>query len=468
MNKYLKEAIEQYEQKIESGEPFYMDASVLMDIEDYYEKEGKSYDAERLMRFAEKLHPDSEDVLVVKAYRLKLSGKWSEALSLIKSIPNQLNRDVQLFYAEWDVASGRPQKAETRIASCLPAQITMEDYDWYLDFAEILLDYGFQKLSIKYLSMLPAKYQFRNRVDELLADAYFQLQEYDKSIKAGNRMVDANPYDANVWVQLADIHQKCEKYQECVQDCDYALTIDANNQRAMSLKVFALFALKDYEQGMECCKTYIQECPNDYSLRMYLGEQLYSLKQNKDALRFLQDALRLCPLDNPDHARIITDMVYTLIAMEQYDNIKDLMLRLCMLNTPISDVYIQLASIYMEFHNVEKIIETLDELLSLPSTTSNDCMNIAQLLAKNNFLKETPSLWRKLIAQNIDSEHNAIYAYAAYALFLAHDKDNFYKAMEKAISSKNPLLLNLLGNHFQTFDLTEIISKIEANFEGEK
>ena len=88
MNKYLKEAIEQYEQKIESGEPFYMDASVLMDIEDYYEKEGKSYDAERLMRFAEKLHPDSEDVLVVKAYRLKLSGKWSEALSLIKSIPN--------------------------------------------------------------------------------------------------------------------------------------------------------------------------------------------------------------------------------------------------------------------------------------------------------------------------------------------------------------------------------------------
>ena len=150
MNKYLKEAIEQYEQKIESGEPFYMDASVLMDIEDYYEKEGKSYDAERLMRFAEKLHPDSEDVLVVKAYRLKLSGKWSEALSLIKSIPNQLNRDVQLFYAEWDVASGRPQKADTRIASCLPAQITMEDYDWYLDFAEILLDYGFQKLSIKY------------------------------------------------------------------------------------------------------------------------------------------------------------------------------------------------------------------------------------------------------------------------------------------------------------------------------
>ena len=77
MNKYLKEAIEQYEQKIESGEPFYMDASVLMDIEDYYEKEGKSYDAERLMRFAEKLHPDSEDVLVVKASPINLIAMYN-------------------------------------------------------------------------------------------------------------------------------------------------------------------------------------------------------------------------------------------------------------------------------------------------------------------------------------------------------------------------------------------------------
>ena len=37
-NKYLLEAIEEYEHKIESGEDFYMDASVLMDIEAFYEK----------------------------------------------------------------------------------------------------------------------------------------------------------------------------------------------------------------------------------------------------------------------------------------------------------------------------------------------------------------------------------------------------------------------------------------------
>lgn len=467
MNKYLKEAIEQYEQRIESGEPFYMDASVLMDIEEYYEKEGKNYEAERLMRFAEKLHPDSEDVLVVKAYRLKTRGKWSEALALVKSIPNQLNRDVQLFYAEWDVASGRHKKAEERIASCLTTDASTTDYDWYLDFSEILLDYGFQNLAIKYLNKMPANYQFRSRVDELLADAYFQLQQYDKSIEAGNRMVDANPYDADSWVQLADIQQKCEQFQNCVQSCDYALALDADNQRAMSLKVFALFSMQNYDLGMECCKEYIKKCPNDYSLRMYVGEQLYSLKQNKDALRFMQDALRLCPLDNPDHARIINDLVYALISENQHNEVKDLILNLCMLGTSPSEAYIQLAGIYVEFKNVNKAIETLEAAITLPSITEKDCLSITQLLAQHNYWKEAPTLWRFLANYTYSPEYATIYVYAAYALFIIRDKEAFNRAMKMAQIMHYPLLIEFFGNHFKTFNEGEILLKIKTHFEKE-
>lgn len=114
MNKYLKEAIEQYEQRIESGEPFYMDASVLMDIEEYYEKEGKNYEAERLMRFAEKLHPDSEDVLVVKAYRLKTRGKWSEALAFLTNLTAMCS--CFMLNGMWQVADTKKQKKELQVA----------------------------------------------------------------------------------------------------------------------------------------------------------------------------------------------------------------------------------------------------------------------------------------------------------------------------------------------------------------
>ena len=158
MEKYLKQAIEEFEKNIECGKNFYMDASILMDIEEYYEKEGKRYEAEQLMRYAEKLHPDSEEVLVVKGYRARAMGKWNEGLNIIRNIGNQQNRDVQLFYAEWDVACGRLDKAEQRVNDCLPATMQNDDYDWFLDMGEMLLDYGYQQRALKYLLKIPNNY----------------------------------------------------------------------------------------------------------------------------------------------------------------------------------------------------------------------------------------------------------------------------------------------------------------------
>ena len=88
-DKYLQEAIETYERFVAQGGPFYMDASTLMDIEEHYEKQGMEFEAEQLMRTAEKLHPESEDVLAVKAFRLKVRGRWNEAMQVIKRIANE-------------------------------------------------------------------------------------------------------------------------------------------------------------------------------------------------------------------------------------------------------------------------------------------------------------------------------------------------------------------------------------------
>lgn len=66
-----------------------------------------------------------------------------------------------------------------------------------------------------------------------------------------------------------------------MQSCDYALAIDENNQRAMSLKVFATFAIPDHTKGLKLCLEYMRKVPNDYSIRMYAGEQLYATKSMK-------------------------------------------------------------------------------------------------------------------------------------------------------------------------------------------
>ena len=173
MSPSLKAAIEEYERNMASGHSFYMDATTLMDIEEHYEREGMDYEAEHLMRFAEKLHPANPEVLTVKAYRLKARGKWTEALKLVKSIPQeQQGRDVQLFYADWEAATGFPDKATLRVERLLTPDSPDENSDLYINLVEILLDYGYYGRALVALSHLPEKHPYVARALELKAECF--------------------------------------------------------------------------------------------------------------------------------------------------------------------------------------------------------------------------------------------------------------------------------------------------------
>ena len=458
MEKYLKQAIEEYEKNIECGKNFYMDASILMDIEEYYEKEGKRYEAEQLMRYAEKLHPDSEEVLVVKGYRARAMGKWNEGLNIIRNIGNQQNRDVQLFYAEWDVACGRLDKAEQRVNDCLPATMQNDDYDWFLDMGEMLLDYGYQQRALKYLLKIPNNYTLRSRVDELIADAYFQTQRYNESIEAANRLVDANPYDANSWTQLADIQQKCKKYVECVQSCDYALAIDENNQRAMSLKVFATFAIPDYAKGLKLCLEYMRKVPNDYSIRMYAGEQLYATKKYEEAEIPLQDALRLCPIEHPDHVRIVNDLCYLYIQRQDYARAEETMLTLCMLGNSLSTLYTQLGNIVFEFKKNSAAINFYHQAVNSPTIEDTEVLTIVQQLMSNDCYDDAERLWYDIAKLPISQSHPLISAYLAYVMFKMNNKSKFKEFFTQALVLAPEMVKQLFAGVFNTNNLDDIVN----------
>lgn len=458
MDKYLKQAIEEYERNIEKNDIFYMDASVLMDIEEYYEKENRKYDAERLMRFAEKLHPQNEEVLIVKAYRLKNEGKWSEALSLINRIENRDNRDLQAFLAEWETACGQPDKAETRLLGNMPAVLGSEDYDSFIDLAEILLDYGYTHRALHILQQIPDNYTFRRKADELMSEAYYQVQDYDKSLEYVTRVVDSDPYDAISWGQLADLQQKVGQYENCIASCDYSLAINPDYQPAMNLKLFATFRLNRIEEGFNLYKKFIISAPDDYSIRMYAAEQMLSSGQYQDALNIFHDALRLCPVDNPDHSRIVYDTSFTLSYLGKTGEAEELMLTLCLLDNPIKDIYFQLIGIYQETVQHNASLSVISKILDLPHS-GKDSLQLAQILTNNITLSTSLEVWKKLAKDEInDYEFAAIYVYEAIAFYVFHQKTEFLHAFHKAAALCPSVLCEKFQVIFHTTDVNELLS----------
>lgn len=450
MDEYLQQALEQYEANIESGKPFYMDASTLMDIEAYYEKANRPYDAERCMRFANQLHPGNEEVQIVNAYRLRDKGDWSEAERIIRSIPNQENREVQLFYAEQKIASGAPSVAERIVMERMPAISSDAQYDWMLDLGEILLDYGYARRATAWLEQIPKSYPEYGKVCELLADAWCQCREFDKSVKAASRLIDLAPYDAASWTQLADIQQKGGRYAEAVDSCDYALAIDPDATQAKSTKVFSTFALNKYEEGIALCKEYAPQMPNDYVIRMYWGEQLYVRGEYKEAASILSKSLSLCLPESPDRTRLLNGLAYCLLHLHQTGLAEETMLAAVVAGSSPCDIHTQLAAwLYDEMQQKDEAIQQLHKAAFYLQPPGNEAESttIAQQLSKMRAYEgKAESVWQILFKQNPQTYTPDLYAYLALGAYHLHHPDYASIYIPAAMQKDGDLLLSLFAD----------------------
>lgn len=459
MDKYLQEAMEEYERHIESGVPFYMDASVLMDIEEQYEKQGRAYDAERLMRFAEQLHPDSEEVMVVKAYRLKAQNKWAEALAIVADIPNRESRDVQIFLAEWETAGGEPDKAEQRVNDNLPAVMSLEDYDWYLDLSEIFLDYGYYARALQYLLQIPANYTLRKRVDELIADAYYQLQQYDQSMEAFTRLIDADPYDAVSWAQLADIQQKRGNLVDCVGSCDYALAIDESNQQAMNLKVFALFGQGKFDEALRFCQESMEKMPNDYAIRMYAAEQLCTNGRTAESLSYFHEALRLCPLDNADRPRIVCGLATALAQEGKGDRAIETMLVLCTTGHAPQDLYFQMQETFFELKQPAMAVKVLTRLYEMDATNEKNNVRILKELLSRECFSEAENLWMKLVDATYPKDYSLRFYHLSLAMYHLKKKARYLQLLQQASEENPDIFKRTIGALYGLTDIPAILAR---------
>jgi len=461
MDKYLEEAIAEYEQNMESGAPFYMDAPILMDIEEYYEKNERPYDAERIMRFAEKLHPDSEDVLVVKAYRLKSAGKWRQALDTIRRVPNQECRDVQLFFIEWDVAMARIDKAEKRLDENLRQCLPPDDEDLLFDYGEILVDYGYNERALIYLSKVSKHSSLRKRADELVGDVCSQLGKYEESISAFSRLVDADPYDSVSWTQLAEVQYKARLYADSLESCDYALAIDDTNSRARLFKLYSLCAMKRFDEAFHQYEVYASGGSEDYAMHMLLGEELVSQQCYAEARKPLQEALRLCPLESPDRVRVVSALAVVFIAYGKNKEACELMMTLVSCGSQPTDLYLQLAEIFIDFHNTQEAVEMFNRVMCLPHYSDKDVASIVQSLVKNSIYEPASTLWYFFAKLKIEEDYHFLYAYIVYAMVKMKDRETLSEAFQRAAALCPETLCEVFYSTFYARTVKELRSCLE-------
>lgn len=451
----------EYEEKIESGVPFYMEACDLMDIVDHYEKDGRDYDAEACLRFALHLHPDNEDVLLTKAYRLKRDGRWEEAEAVVRALPSQNSREVKMFYFEMLLNDMQPDDAERYLMqSFFSSPAIPIDYDVYVEAAELYLDYGFFERAVACLKNVPDDFSQEGHVAELRAEAFCELENYGAAEAELNKALDADPYADFLWVRLSEIQIKKNDYPAAMESCNYALAVNSSNEQAIRQQFCISLSDASMKPQLSKLAVFLKAHPSDYYLFLLFADYLYGKGMFSEALDAYRQANRYCPQDGPEKQRIVSGLSFIYARNGKPDLACECLSSIYPQKVARQELYFHLADVDFEAGKRQEAVVFLSQVDLEADSDALNVQRVAMMLCERQCFSEAEPLWQKVLRAATGISGMGLPYMAMGALRLRYFKIALYY-MSHACATHPVLTSKLFSEIFPHSDVTEYVKEIE-------
>lgn len=412
-NDKLAHLVRVYEEKLEKGAPFYMDACEFADIVDFYTTNRRDFDAETCLRYALRIHPDDEDLLLQRAYMLKNAGKWEEALEWAESRLDKSLRNYKSFFYEYCLAHADYGRGYRLLEEWLKEETDdFERQDFCEEMAEISFDYGLYEKSIELLSTIRPDYDRYKQSQVLLAASYFQVLECEKAVSILNGFLDADPYDDTLWEEMAEGLYRNKRYKDAVESADYALAIRPDNASALQTKINSLYSLQRYAEAAEAGMAYIKKNTADLSVLVTLADALCRDKRYAEALPVIDQAYAVCPVDSMDRPRVLLCLFTCLVESGAYEEVVSLVRATSSYACYLCRVY---ANAVQQLFGKGRRVEALKVLrlfMQEDDISVEDLCEVLHVLYEAHCFREAKEEWKRLKDVFGFSEDAAYVAYA--------------------------------------------------------
>ncbi len=440
----LTEMMREYEERVrQTDRSFYVDATDLLDMMDAYSKAGQTFEAEACLRHALRLHPDNEEVLLMKAYSLKDKGFTDEARAIVDALPDQQTRGVLMFRLEDLLGSLDTAEAERLLGEYWERTPDRDD-DFCIEAAELLMDYGLMEKALVWLERVVHK---DKHVVELLAECHYQREDYEKATDILNEALDADPYDEITWSQLAEVQCKAGRYAEAVDSCDYALAINPRSEHALRIKASACIDLGRTDEAALYARRYAALKPKDFALNLMLGEAFYSAGRYAEALPLLRRANACCPSTEPDKSRIILVTACAYAGLKNFPMVYETLLQTNPLGSSCTEIHLQTAAVCLEHGDRDYCLSGIMRVLYSLQHTPEQVLRIAVLLHAGGCFSEAEAIWAH-ISFRCSELPPAIYPYLAYAFRALGEHKAFVFFLERACEQDPTLTRQLFADVF--------------------
>ena len=228
--------------------------------------------------------------------------------------------------------------------------------------------------------------------------------------------MDADPYNLDAWLFVADVANEQKQYEKCVEAADYAIAIDPRNEKALRFKAIGELGLEHWDEVLQVYDTYRQLFPNDYSMALSAGEILVNKRAFSEARAVLETAAQHCPNEHPDKIRITGDIALTYAAEGDMSTAYAVLASTASLGVEQMEIYLRTAELALAHQQTEFAVRTVNHLAQAYGFPPEARRRIAHALCENNCFEDTwgGELW-KVLLQSRPEDAAAASPYLAYA-----------------------------------------------------
>lgn len=238
----------------------------------------------------------------------------------------------------------------------------------------------------------------------------------DHARELAEKVLDADPYNLDAWLFVADVANEQKQYEKCVEAADYAIAIDPRNEKALRFKAIGELGLEHWDEVLQVYDTYRQLFPNDYSMALSAGEILVNKRAFSEARAVLETAAQHCPNEHPDKIRITGDIALTYAAEGDMHTAYAVLASTASLGVEQMEIYLRTAELALAHQQTEFAARTVNHLAQAYGFPPEARRRIAHALCENNCFEDTwgGELW-KVLLQSRPEDAAAASPYLAYA-----------------------------------------------------
>jgi tetratricopeptide (TPR) repeat protein len=430
----FKEILQEYEESVKSGEPFYMDADDLADIADFYHYQGNTEDAQQAIELALHLNPEAIGPILYKAREALSQNNFDLARSYAERL--QIVDSTEYLYLQGEIliCEGKIDEADELFRQQYMQMAPDELLDYVYDVANLYSEYNQYDKAFEWM----ARSQGDDSDDfkELMARTLFGLGKYKDSERLFNELIDHDPYSKQYWNALASAQFMSEEYDASITSSEYAMAIDPDDAESILSKANGLYRLENYEAALSFFERYAEKADFDEFGHLHQGTCLINLGRYDEAIHRLEKAEEVAPKDSIYLPEIYQELAFAYSELKQPESALYYIDKTADLNCDHTDMEVIRGHILIANNRIAEAERVFKQAILNAENTPKIMLRIMVSLYDNHYVNASYHLFKKFF-KYVDNEWIEGYAYMALCCWDLNKNDEFMSYLEQAVK-KNP------------------------------